>query len=691
VAEPLSRIAALLSRATSFYQQRQFPEAAALCQEALLTQPDCVVALQLLGMIEISSGRPETALDWLERLLRLRPDLAATHYNRGNALRAVGRLADAAASYEQALRLQPDFAEALNNLGTTLWDLRRPEESLRSYQRALELRPRYVSAANNLGKALREFGRAEEALQHLEHALSLDPKHLAAWINRGNVLRDLGRLREAAASFETALQRRPGSPEALNNRGGVLLSLEEPEEAATCFARLLEVAPEWEYAAGNLLQARDLTCDWTDRESNLHRAIEATRVGRRAALPLSMLGFTDSAQIQARCARAFAAQRYPAAQQPVWPGERYQHDRIRVAYLSADFREHPVAYCLLGVWERHDRRRFEIIGVSLQPPGTGAFAQRVAASFDQFIDVSARSDREVARLLRELEVDIVVDLMGFTLGMRLGVFAHRAAPVQVSYLGYAGTLGTDYMDYLVADEIVIPPAAESAYAERIVRLPHCYLPVDDRRVALSDTPTRGELGLPGQALVFCAFCGSSKLNPAIFELWCRLLLELPDSVLWLRAADRATRTNLVREARQRGVAPQRLVFAERAPNMEQHLARQRAADLFLDTFPYNAHSTACEALWAGLPVLTCAGNSFASRVAASALTTLRLPELITESLAEYERRALELAGDPPRLRELRGRLLRLRATSPLFDTAAYCRDLESAYMTMLQRETPVAK
>ena len=686
MADPVSRTAALLNRATSFYQQRQLREAAALCQEALLTHSECVEALELLGMIEISSGRPETALDWLERLLRLRPDLAVTHYNRGNALRAMGRLADAAVSYEQALRLQPDFAEACNNLGTTLWDLRRPEESLRNYQRALELRPQYVSAASNLGKALRDLGRAQEALQHLERALSLDPKHVAAWVNQGNALRDLGCPREAAASFQAALQLRPNSPEALNNRGGVLLSLDEPEEAAACFARLLEVAPEWEYAAGNLLQARDLTCDWSDRQSNLQRAIEATSAGKRAALPLSMLGFTDSAAIQARCARAFAAQRYPAMQERAWSGARYQHDRIRVAYLSADFREHPVAYCLLGVWERHDRRRFEVIGVSLQPPGTSVFARRVAASFDQFIDASARNDREIAQLLRELEVDIAVDLMGFTQGMRLGVFAYRAAPVQVSYLGYAGTLGTDYMDYLVADEVVIPPAAQSAYAERIVRLPHCYLPVDDRREALPDTPTRGELGLPEQAVVFCAFAGGLKLNPAIFEVWCRLLRELPDSVLWLRAAHSATRANLVREAQQRGVAPQRLVFAERAPNIEEHLARQRAADLFLDTFPYNAHSTACEALWAGLPVLTCVGNSFASRVAASALTTLRLPELITGSLAEYERRALELARDPPRLRELRGRLLQLRETSPLFDTAQYCRHLESAYSAMSPKE-----
>jgi predicted O-linked N-acetylglucosamine transferase (SPINDLY family) len=374
----------------------------------------------------------------------------------------------------------------------------------------------------------------------------------------------------------------------------------------------------------------------------------------------------------------------PSSDLPRLPPLERDPRKIRVAYISADFRDHPVSHLLVGVLEQHDRDRFEVIGVSLRAGEDGALEQRVQRAFDRFIDVRGHSDRGVAALLRELEVDIAVDLMGFTQGLRLGIFAHRAAPVQVNYLGYAGTLGVPYMDYLLADEIVIPYGEERWYSEQVVRLPHCYLPNDDRR-EIATRPTRAQVGLPADALVFCAFTNAYKINPTVFEIWMRLLKEVPRSVLWLREIGAEAQSNLLREAQLRGVDAGRLVFAPRVASMAEHLARQGLADLYLDTLPYNAHSTACDALWSGIPILTRIGRSLASRTAASALTAAGLPELITHSPEEYERKALELALYPEQLQALRAKLSQRRTGSALFDTTRYCRHLESAYDVMRQR------
>ena len=364
-----------------------------------------------------------------------------------------------------------------------------------------------------------------------------------------------------------------------------------------------------------------------------------------------------------------------------------------------------MSYLLVGALEKHDRERFEVIGVSLREAEDTELGRRVTAAFDRMIDATALSDRQTAELLRELEVDIAIDLMGLTQGMRLGIFAHRAAPVQVNYLGYAGTLGAEYIDYVLADEVVVPSGQERWYAEKVIRLPHCFLPTDDKR-AIGPAPSREQAGLPAQGMVFCAFTNAYKINPPVFDIWMRLLREVPQSVLWLRGMGAEARTNVLREAAVRGVEAQRLVFAPHVASMAEHLARHQLADLYLDTLPYNAHSTTCDALWAGVPVLTCMGRTFASRVAASALTAVGLPELITQDLHEYERLALQLAREPGRLTELRQRLAGRRlgaqplaghpvaeqtlaglgGRSPLFDTDSYCQLLEGAYLDMHRLE-----
>ncbi len=399
-----------------------------------------------------------------------------------------------------------------------------------------------------------------------------------------------------------------------------------------------------------------------------------------ASTPFSLLAVSSSAGDQLRCTRRRAQDQptFPL----LWHGEVYAHDRIRVAYLSADFHEHPVAYLTAGLFEHHDKSRFETTALSFGPGRASPIRDRIKGAFEHFIDVGSQSDQDIAELIRRLEIDIVIDLMGLTRHSRVDVLARRSAPIQVNYLGYSGTTGADYIDYIVADATVIPEDHCAFYSEQVVWLPDCYLVNDDRRAICERTPSRGECGLPEDGFVFCCFNNTYKLAPATFQVWMRLLNTTPDSVLWLSEANPTAQANLRREAEQCGVPAQRLIFAPRMPDVADHLARQRQADLFLDTLPYNAHTTACDALWAGVPVVTCLGTTFVGRVAASLLKAVGLDELITHSLQDYEVLALKLARDPAYRASLRDKLARNRNTFPLFNTERTTRQIEAAYTTM---------
>jgi predicted O-linked N-acetylglucosamine transferase (SPINDLY family) len=640
-------------------------EALAAFERAVHLEPPAVEARKNLAVALARTGRAQAALNAYEQLCLAAPEDADVWCGRGNVLMALKRPEDAAANYSRALQCKPDCAEALINRCAALLALRRPAESLLDAEAATRLAPRSRLAFNNAANALLELGRLEEALAHLEAAQQLEPAATDTIYNRGVVLRRLRRF----------------------------------GESANCFEDLLRFSPDREYALGYLFQLRMDACDWTDYESLTRRIITALAGRKRVINPMTLL-LLDLPAEQRACAQSFAADQWPeesslgpcaalksldaAAASPAAPAAIDATRKLRVAYVSADFREHPVSYLLVGVLERHDRAHVEVIGVSLAPVEDGPFGRRVRRAFDHYIEAANRTDREIALLLRELRVDIAVDLMGYTEGMRLGIFAHRTAPVQVGYLGYAGTLGVPYVDYLLADAVVIPPGLESTVTEAIVRLPDCYLPNDDRR-EMAAPATRSRAGLPAGAFVFCAFTNACKLNPPVFAVWLRLLREVPGSVLWLSSMGAEARDHLQREAGRCAIDPGRLVFAPRVAGIAEHLARLSCADLFLDTLPYNAHSTACDALWAGVPVITCAGQSFASRVAASALTAVGLAGLITRNLAQYELQALELARHPEQLQVLRAKLAANRATAPLFDTVRYIHHLETAYRTMHER------
>src|SRR5262249_26195466 len=424
-------------------------------------------------------------------------------------------------------------------------------------------------------------------------------------------------------------------------------------------------------------------CDWRDFTSDCAHLV-ATVEGRKvASTPFSFVAIPAAPSVQRTCAELTTADFYPA-DNPIWRGERYAHQRIRVAYLSADFYDHATACLMAGLFERHDRSRFETFAISFSPDDGTAMLTRLKRSFDRFIDVRTRDDNDVATLVRELEIDIAVNLKGFTQGSRTRIFAKRSAPVQVSYLGFPGTMGASYIDYIIADRFLIPPDQRHGYTENVVYLPGSYQ-VNDRDRKIADRiVSRAEAGLPETGMVFCCFNNSFKITPDVFDVWMRLLREIDGSVLWLLQGNASAPANLRREAEARGVSGERLIFAVRAP-LDDHLARHRLADLFLDTRHYNAHTTASDALWAGLPVLTCAGETFASRVAGSLLRAVGLPELVTHSLADYEALAFRLARDPEMLAGLTQKLARNRETYPLFDTARSTRHLEAALVTMWER------
>jgi protein O-GlcNAc transferase len=483
-------------------------------------------------------------------------------------------------------------------------------------------------------------------------------------------LHELKRPEEALASYDQAVALRPSYAEALANRGTALLDLKRHDEARESYARALRLDPEQEYLKGMHLHAKMLVCDWTDFDRECAQLGAAVAGGAAAALPFHLLSCPSSLAIQLQCAGLYLERKYPTSLDRLWRGEPYAHPRIRLAYLSSD----------LG-----DRDRFETTAISFGPDTPSAMRARLKGAFDRFIDARSLSDADVARLMRDLEIDIAIDLNGFTDGLRPDILAGRPAPIQVSYLGYAGTMGGPHWDYILADRFVIPEESKQYFAEQVVYLPDSFMVNDAGRKISVRAPSRAEEGLPERGFVFCCLNNTYKITPDVFDVWMRMLDKTEGSVLWLSASNASAVANLRREAEVRGVAADRLIFARKVPLNEDHLARIRLADLFVDTLYYNAHTTAADALWGGVPVLTCAGTTFASRVAGSLLGALGLPELIACSLADYEALALRLAGDPALMVSLRQKLARNRETFPLFNTDRFARHLELAYTAMRQR------
>lgn len=593
------------------------PSEALPCYDrAIALKPDLAAAYYNRGNAHADLQRHDDALADYERAIALRPDYVQAHFNRANVLKELKHYTEAVASYDHAIALKPDFVEAYYNRGAALSSLMRLDAALADCERAIALKPDFAEAHYNRGNALHELGRLDEALASYDRAVALRPDLANAHCNRGNALRDLKRMEEALASYDQAIACKPDHADVWNNRGNVLLALNRHEEAVSAYERALALRPDLPYAPGSWLHAKMHCCNWDGLDAAFARIRDAVERGEKASMPFFFLAIPSSPALQQRCALTYVRDKFPASSAPLWSGERYTHDRIRLGYFSADFYNHATAHLIAELFERHDHARFELVGFSFGPALSDSWRIRIEQAFDQFFDVGGQTDVEIAALTRKLEIDIAVDLKGHTLGARTGVFALRPAPIQVNYLGYPGTMGSAYIDYLIGDSTVIPEEDIHHYDEKIVNLPYSYQ-VNSSTKRISDrTFTRAELGLPDEAFVFCCFNNSYKVTPDGFDIWMRLLKQIDGSVLWLLEGNTAATCNLRAEAERRGISSERLVFAPRMA-LADHLARHRQADVFLDTFHYNAHTTTSDALWAGLPVVTCLGASFAGRVAQS--------------------------------------------------------------------------
>ena len=672
-AEGLRLLGALLSQSGDFVQaENTLARAAKLSTATHLTHQNHAIAL--MGLERFADA--VTACD---RAVALKPDYANAYFQRARCLARLSRFEEAAASYEKALALNPRDPVAKYMLGVSYAALGKSDDALAAYDSAIALKPDFVEALVNRGSILLDIGRNNDALADFDRALSINDKIVQVHANRGVALSNLGFFEAADASFSAAIALDPGCAAAYYNRSTMYVHLKHYEEALEAKRQAARFNPDLPGLEGSLLNSSLQLCDWTDfgeRSANLIAQLEA---GKPVA-PFDLLQIPTSPQQQKTAAERQAAKHGGFA--PLTLPEKRKPGRLRVGYLSGDFREHPVSYLLFDTLERHNRDDFEIFAISLGDDDKSAARARIVAGCEHFHDVRQMGDRQVAELIRSLGIDVLVDLGGHTSHACNRILPYRPAPVQVSWLGFAGTTGAAQVDYLLADAIVAPADHASFYTEKLVWLPDCYLPPSARPAAESSM-TRAEAGLPERGFVFCAFNNSYKILPEVFSVWMRILARVEDSVLWLRGDSQTLQNNLRREAKDRGIDPARIIFAPYV-SAKAHFARLALADLFLDTWPYNAHTTASDALWAGVPVLTVLGESFVARVAASLLSVAGLQELIAATPETYENMAVALAENPNRHSALKESVAKARTTA-LFDIDLFTNHLESAFRMMEER------
>lgn len=642
----------LFGQAAALHQRGQLTDAERLYRRILADNPRDFDSCHMLGVLKAQQGLLDEAQALIAGALKQKPDNTGALANYANVLTLLGRAEEAVTCYDRVIAVAPD-SETLTNRGNTLHSLNRHQEALASFDRALVL----------------------------------DAGNVQAQFKRGTVLGEMGRAEDAIASYDRVLARQPGHIEALNNRGFTWwLNKKQYVPAIADLQKVAALAPDFPYAGGAVLHLKMYAADWTDFERRKTDVVQGIRRGMRTARPFMFQAVSDQpADLQA-CARIYVRDQYPEVRgiPPHDRKARAGREKIKLGYLSGEFREQATAILMAGLYERHDRARFEVIAVDNGSADNSPMRKRLEKTFDSFLEIGPLSDAEAAASIREAGIDILINLNGYFGKHRMGVFARRPAPLQVNYLGFPGTLGAPYIDYILADRVVVPEGEERFYDEKVVLLPDSYQVNDDRGRAIAATPSRAEAGLPETGFVFCNFNQSYKLTPESFASWMRILGQVDGSLLWLLEATDPYAENIRAAARAHGVAPERIIFAPDRPP-EHHLARLQLADLFLDGLPYNAHTTGSDALWAGVPLITRRGATFPGRVAASLLLAADLPELVTESLEDYEALAVRLATDKDALATIRKRLGGNRSCCALFDTDRSRRNIERAYAEMWRR------
>lgn len=673
---------------TLYMQLKRTTEAEAAFREVLELAPQYADAHANLGLLYAEAGRADEAVSAYQRTLGLEPGHIQALNNLGNICLLQGRHADAVAHYDKARLLHPGHPDAYVHLGNVAFEQGDFGLAKTWYDRALTIAPTSMDAQRNLGRMQRAGGRPNEALECFRRAAALAPNDADVCNDLGGAYRDLGAFAEAGAAYRQAITLDPRHVAAHYELAETMKMLGRFDDAMVCYEQALAIKRDHFLALGALIYVRQLTCAWHAIEALWDQSRrQAIGVAGSGITPFSILSQPTSSQEQLACARAWATQNLAvyAASRPRlgfdFSSRLGDGSRLRIGYLSWDYHQHATAYLIAELFELHDRDRFEIFAYSYGPDDGSEIRGRLRAASDHFIDLAAYPHVDAAQAIYRDGIDILVDLKGYTMSARPQIMALRPAPVQVNWLGFPGSMGAECIDYIIADPFVIPPGAEEGYSEKVIRLPDCYQINDRRRPIDPAMPSREAAGLPSDGMVFCCFNQSNKILPDVFARWMRLLVAVPHSVLWLLQTNTWAVENLRRYAAVHGVAPERVVFAPVAP-LAEHLARYRLADLALDTFPYTSHTTGSDALWAGCPLVSCAGSTFASRVAGSLLLNAGLPELVVDTLDAYEKLALDLALAPEKLQALRSKLANNRQSCALFDAPRFVRNLEAAYLQM---------
>ena len=672
-----------ISQLINLYNQGQLGAVVEQAQALTQQYPEAFIIWNILGVANKGLGRVQAASEAFKKVTELNPTYADGFNNLGVTLKDQGKLDEAIEAYNKALSLKPDYADAYNNMGNALNALGKLDEAIASYEKALSLKPDYTSAYYSMGNALKAQGKLEEAIASYEKALFFKPDYVDAYNNLGNALQDQSKFGDAIEVYKKAVSFKPNYLAAYVNIGNALREQGKLDEALASYEQALSSKPDYTIVQSQKLHLQAHICDWSslDRDRSL---IAGLGVLTEGVPPFRFLSFEDAPEQHRSRSVNYVRRKFSLERVVDFRKSEQVPKRLKVGYFSADFHNHATMYLMAQIFERHDKEQFDIYAYSYGPDKQDEMRKRLIENVDVFHDVREMSDMQIVEQARSEQLDIAIDLKGFTKGARLAPFAHGLASVQISYLGYPGTIGADFIDYIVADPVVIPEDKQHHYSEQIIYLPNTYQPTDNTRVISDKIITREDMGLPSNGFVFCCFNANYKISPTEFDIWMRLLGRVESSVLWLLKSNKWAEQNLKREAEARGISAERLVFAEKVPQAE-HLARHKLADLFLDTFNVNAHTTTSDALWVGLPVVTKLGEGFAARVAGSLLTAIGLPELITQSEEAYEALALRLATDSKQLGEIKSELDRNRLTQPLFDSEMYTRHLEAGYQMAYER------
>ncbi len=708
----------IFDQASAKARAGDFAGAIPLLEQAINFNKKAFEPYYKLGMLYARIGEFNLSTGYLEKAIALNDLNPEIHYNYGLILSIAGRLDEALISYRKVLNLVSDDLESLVNLSGVLVQLGRYQDALECAMKAIALKESIAQAWFNRATAEKGLCRLEEAMTSYRRCLQIDPQDSQAWGEQGLLLDQVGNFQGAVNSFTRALQikpefwrilksrgdsyyslgnldeaiedyrsvllKEPGFEDAWNNLGVALQDRGNLNDALQAYEKVLALDPSYPFALGSYYYLKHCICDWRDFEVDRNRLEQLICKRAKAIQPFFLLSISDNEEIVMKATQTWMMARHSIKPEAHQFAIQSYDKKIRIGYFSADFRLHAVAHLIAGLFESHDKERFETYGFIFGPAAQDEMSSRIALALDHFVDIRGLSDSDAASLARDLGIDIAVDLTGLTQHNRPEIFMHRAAPIQVNYLGYPGTAGYEGVDYLIADQVVLPLERSSSYMEKIVFMPDTYQVNDSKREIANIVLDRKDFGLPKNGFVYCCFNNLYKISPKIFDVWMNILLRVEGSVLWLLDGNSAAVMNLKNEAKKRGVDPSRLVFASRT-DLASHLARQRLADLFVDSLPYCAHTTASDALWAGLPVLTCMGNAFAGRVAASLLHAIKMPELIAENAQEFESMAVELAMNSEKLGLIKAKLNQNRLTTPLFDTQLFTRNIEKAYRRMIDR------